>query len=136
MLALLLLWASRQSASSPASTIVAQTCSLRPVRPAIRSLPFLRAAHSPTVVGAHRSAPTPPMALWVGRTGMDLGAFAALMAIYYAFSLSMARLVSASGIYVPDPGLPAKDLMTGGVATPRRRLISQAPGPTPPPPSP
>ncbi len=42
---------------------------------------------------------------------MSLWAFAALITVYYAFSLSMARLVSASGVYVPDPGLPAKDML-------------------------
>jgi hypothetical protein len=53
------------------------------------------------------------MALWVSRAGMALWAFSALMGIFFAYSLAMARLVAAAGVYVPDASMSPRDLLVG-----------------------
>lgn len=100
MLALLLLWLSRRSIAGALLQLVGRPVPRDPLEPL-----------SPRGALIGLVASSIAITLWARRTGMNLGVFAALMATYYALSLSMARLVAASGIYVPDPGLPARDLL-------------------------
>jgi hypothetical protein len=53
------------------------------------------------------------MALWVRLAGMQLWVFGLLMAVFLAYSLALARLVAAAGVYVPDISLHARDLLVG-----------------------
>ncbi len=51
------------------------------------------------------------LVLWATRAGMDVMFFALLMAVFFAYALAMARIVSAGGVYVPSVSISARNLV-------------------------
>ncbi len=51
------------------------------------------------------------LAMWARSAGIDLVAFAGLMAVFFAYSLAMARLVAAGGVYVPHMSVTPRSLL-------------------------
>lgn len=102
MLAALMLWRSRGAISSAFGALVG--------RPAPRDAgdPVSRGgAAAGLLVGGL------VMALWARRAGCDLVVFGLFIGVFFAYSIAMARLVAAGGVYVPDVSLTPRDLLTG-----------------------
>jgi hypothetical protein len=51
------------------------------------------------------------LVVWATRAGIDVMFFVLLMAVFFAYSLAMARLVSAGGVYVPSVSISARNLV-------------------------
>jgi hypothetical protein len=106
MLALILLWQSRRS-------IAAAFCGLSGRREPSDPLDPV----SPGSAAMGLVLGVAGMALWARRTGMDLGVFVGLMAIFFAYSLVCARLVAAGGIYVPELSMAPRGILVGLTGT-------------------
>jgi len=102
MLAALVIWRSRGVIASAFGALVGRRAPRDPSDPVSRP----GAALGLLVGGV-------VMAVWARRAGCDLGVFAAFIGIFIAYSLAMARLVAAGGVYVPDVSLAPRDLLTG-----------------------
>ncbi len=102
MLALLLLWQSRRSLAMAFGGLVGRPVPHDPLDPI---------SHSAAVIGLALSGVF--LTYWAYRTGMDLSVFAALMVVFFAYSLVMARLVAAAGVYVPDVSMSPRELLVG-----------------------
>ena len=102
MLAALVLWQSRRSIAAALRSLLggpAQRDPLSPLSPRAAALGLVLSATITT--------------LWAHRTGLELWAFAALMAVFTAFSLVIGRLVAAGGIFAPAIGMNPTDVLTG-----------------------
>lgn len=102
MLALLLLWQSRRMIGLAFAALVGRRAPQDPFDPLSPRGAALLLVLSVTC-----------MALWVRSAGMHLWVFAALMAIYFSYSLATARLVAAGGVFVPDVSMAPRDLLVG-----------------------
>jgi hypothetical protein len=102
MLALILLWQSRKMIRAGFLRLLGRPAPRDPLDP----LP-------PGAAALGLVLSTIFLLLWASRAGMDLWAFAALMAIYFGYSLAMTRMVTAGGIYVPGTGLTPRDVLVG-----------------------
>jgi hypothetical protein len=107
-LALILLWQSRRSIRQALTSLVGRRAPYDPLDPMPPAMASITLALSVAF-----------LAFWVRLAGMQLWVFGLLMAIFLAYSLALARLVGAAGVYVPDISLHAKDLLvdaTGAAA--------------------
>jgi hypothetical protein len=102
MLALLLLWQSRRMIASAFGALIGRSQPFDPLAPLSP-----RAAAIGLVLGST------VLVLWAQRTGMDTWVFIVFMAIFLAYSLAMARLVAAGGIYVPSASMAPRDVLVG-----------------------
>jgi hypothetical protein len=100
MLALVVLWRSRGYLANAFSSLIG--------RPA---LPDPLAPMSPRSVALGLLCSGVVLVAWATRAGMDLAFFAILMGVFFAYSVAMARLVAAGGIYVPDVTIDARSLL-------------------------
>lgn len=102
MFALLLLWRSRRSLAAAYGALVGRPSPRDPLAPISPLAAVFGLLLSGTI-----------LALWAHRAGVDLWVFGVAMAIFLLWSLSMARLVAASGIYVPDISMTPRSVMVG-----------------------
>ena len=102
MLGGLMLWRSRASIASAFGSLVSRPAPHDPYAPVSP-----RGAALGLLVGGAT------MAFWAHRAGCDLVVFAAFAGVFFAYSIAMARLVAAGGVYVPDVSLTPRDLLTG-----------------------
>ena len=102
MLSLLLLWQSRRAIVRAFGSLVGRGEPAEPLDPVSPRTAALLLLLSGAFLGA-----------WALHAGMALWAFVAVMGIFFAYSLAMARLVSAAGVYVPDAGMVPRDLLIG-----------------------
>jgi divalent metal cation (Fe/Co/Zn/Cd) transporter len=102
MLAALLLWQSRRAISSALRGLLGRPAPHDPFDPISPGSALLLFLLSLVFMG-----------IWARLAGMSVWAFAIFMAIFLAFSLSLARLVAAAGVYVPDMRLRPRDLLVG-----------------------
>ena len=102
MLALLLLWQSRKMLAAGFLRLVGRPAPHDPLDP----LPPGGAALGLVLSGVF-------LCFWASRAGMHLWAFLALMGIYAGYSLAMARMVAAGGIYVPGTSLTPREVLVG-----------------------
>lgn len=102
MLALLLIWQSRRPIAIAFRNLVGRPAPydpMDPLRPGVSALLLLLSMTF--------------LFVWIRRAGMDYWAFAALLALLLAYSLTMARLVAAGGIFVPDASMAPRELLVG-----------------------
>ncbi len=114
MLAGILLWRSRGYLTTAARALLGQ-----------RSRPDPLAPMSPPAALLGLIASGLALALWGRAAGLDPFAFAALLAVFFGYSLTMARLVSAGGVYVPDMSVTPRSFLValrGAAAYPARTL--------------
>jgi hypothetical protein len=100
MLALIVLWRSRGYLARAFGSLVGRSAPSDPLAPVSPRTAALGLICSGVVLFA-----------WATRAGMDITFFAILTAIYLGYSLAMARLVSAGGVYVPDVSIHARGLV-------------------------
>lgn len=114
MFALILLWRSRGFLAAGAASLIG-----RPVR----RDPLAPLSPRGAVLGLLGSGLV--LVLWAMRAGIDPALFALLMLIFFAYSLAMARLVCAAGVYVPSVSISARNLVVaarGAASIPARTL--------------
>ena len=100
MLALIVLWRSRGYLASAFGSLAGRPAvrdSLAPMSP--RSAALGLVCSSVVLVG------------WAMRAGIDLSFFVLLMAVFLGYSVAMARLVAAGGVYVPSVSVHARELL-------------------------
>jgi len=102
MLALLLLWQSRRSIAQAVRGLLGRPVPYDPLDPLPPGAAALLLLVSLGIMG-----------YWVRRAGMDPWVFAALMGIFFTYSLATARLVAAGGVYVPDVSMAPRSLLVG-----------------------
>jgi hypothetical protein len=100
VLALVVLWRSRRYLANAFGSLIG--------RPALRD-PLAPMSPRGVMLGLLCSGAV--LVGWAARAGMDLAFFAILMGVFFAYSLAMARLVAAGGIYVPDVTIGARSLL-------------------------
>ncbi len=113
MLALVLLWRSRGYLASAFGSLVGRPAPPDPLAP--MSAP----AAALGMIGSGVF-----LAVWASRAGIDAAFFALLMAVFLGYSLAMARLVSAGGVYVPSVSVHARELVVAA------RGAASVPAPT------
>jgi hypothetical protein len=101
-LALLLLWQSRRTIARAFRALAGRAAPAEPLDPI-----------SPRTAALLLLFSAAFLCDWALRAGMALWAFAGLMAIFFAYSLATARLVSAAGVFVPDVSMAPRDLLVG-----------------------
>ena len=106
MLALILLWQSRKSIGAAFGRLIGRAAPTDPMDPV-----------SPRGAALGLIVSCLFLAYWGSRAGMDLWAFGALMSVYFAYSLTLSRLVAAGGVYVPAVTMAPRDLMVGFTGT-------------------
>jgi len=102
MLAMLMLWRSRGYLASAFGALVGRAAPHDPCAPV-----------SPRGAALGLLAGGAAMAIWAHRAGCDPVIFAVFACVFFAYSIAMARLVAAGGVYVPDVSLAPRDLLTG-----------------------
>jgi hypothetical protein len=106
MLALILLWQSRRAIAAAFGRLIGRPAPADPMDPI-----------SPRGAALGLIVSCLFMAYWASRAGMSLWAFAALMGVFFGYSIAMARLVAAGGVYVPSVTMAPRDLLVGFTGT-------------------
>ncbi len=102
VLAALILWQSRRAIIAAFRAVAGRPTPYDPLDPV-----------SPRVAAVLLVLSLGALCLWAVSAGMDLWVFIALLAVFLGFSLVIARLVAAAGVFVPLMGLAPRDMLVG-----------------------
>jgi hypothetical protein len=114
MLALMVIWRSRGFLARAFGSLLGRPTQYDPLAPM-----------APRTAALGLIASGAVMAYWARAAGMDLTEFGLLVLIFFAYSLAVARLVAAAGVYVPDISLEPRALLVdlrGAASYPARTL--------------
>jgi hypothetical protein len=108
VLALILVWQSRRAIGQALCSLIGRRAPYDPLDPMPPAMALLLLVLSFTF-----------MVIWVRSAGMQLWVFGLFIGIFFAYSLALARLVAAAGVFVPDVTLHPWDLLVSstGAAT-------------------
>ena len=114
VLALILMWQSRRVIGQALAGLIGRRAPYDPMDPMPPATALLLLALSFIF-----------MAIWVRLAGMELWVFGVFLGVFFAYSLALARLVAAAGVFVPDITLHPWNLLvsaTGAGTYPPRSL--------------
>ncbi len=100
MLALIVVWRSRGYLANAFGSLIGRSVRPDPLAPMAPRTAALGLICSGIV-----------LVIWAMRAGMDVLFFGVLMAVFFAYSVAMARLVAAGGVYVPSVSISARNLV-------------------------
>lgn len=102
MLAVIVLWQSRRAIAAAFGELIGRAAPRDPLDPI-----------APGAAAAGLLLSAAGLGVWAWYAGMDPGVFAALMGIYFGYSLALGRLVTAGGVYVPSVTMSPRDILVG-----------------------